>query len=232
MKKCFTVSTLFVFITLLSVNTSYPQFKFSLGPAVGMNFNIHTGSDLSETGTGFGAVFAGQADMQFSKTIGMIATLGFYDNRSGSTNDTKTESYEGIPITVSSDVSSSLAYFTIEPLLKVSLPSSGLYFLAGPSIGINIEGSYDLTQDITIPQEYANYYGLQAKTTQKSSQSFNDLVTRFEFKFGAGYDIPIARNIDLAPQVTFGYGLTKVQKDVSWRILTIQAICGLKFRLI
>jgi hypothetical protein len=55
------------------------------------------------------------------------------------------------------------------------------------------------------------------------------MAARFALKVGAGYDIPIARNIDVSPQVTFAYGLTKVQSDVSWRILSIYAGASVRF---
>ena len=54
---------------------------------------------------------------------------------------------------------------------------------------------------------------------------------RFEIKVGSGMDIPISNNIWLNPSLSFGYGLTKVQSDVSSRIMTFQALCGVKFRL-
>jgi hypothetical protein len=46
---------------------------------------------------------------------------------------------------------------------------------------------------------------------------------------GAGYELPIADNIHLVPQLTFGYGLSNVVEDVEWKILTFQALVGVKF---
>lgn len=237
MKNFFTACFI-VFVTLLFITApSSAQFKMSLGPATGMNFNLHTGSDLGETGTGFGFVFGGQVDMSFSKTVGLLTTLTFYDNRSGSATTTSSNQYQdnrGNPVisTVSNETSASLAYFMIEPLVKFNLKHSDLYFIVGPSFGFNIEGTGESTVTETLPPPYTFDNG-QNKIVQKSGKSsMKDLLVRFELKMGAGYNFPIADGIDLAPQVSFGYGITKVMSDVSWRILTIQAICGVKFRLI
>lgn len=233
MKRSATMCSVVLFISLFLVaNTAYPQFKLSLGPTTGLNFNLHTGSDLSETGTGFGFVFAGQLDMSFSKTVGLITDIAFYDNRSGSSTTTSSNQYGNISSTVSNDVSASLAYFMIEPLFKLNMPASGLYFVVGPSIGFNIEGSSEVTTTETLPQGYIFTETGTNKYEVKNKASLKDLLARFELKLGAGYDIPLTRDISLAPQVTFGYGITKVMSDVSWRVLTIQALCGVKFRLI
>lgn len=236
MKKFVTVSCIILLASLFVFNTSYPQFKLSLGPTTGMNFNLHTGSDLGETGTGFGFVFAGQVDMSFSKSIGLLTTLAFYDNRSGDATKTSSNQYQdgqGNPVTstVSTETSASLAYFMIEPLLKLSVANSGFYFIAGPSIGFNIEGTGEATVTETLPPGY-NFQNGTNKITSKGKSTLKDLLARFELKFGSGMDIPISDGIVIAPQVTFGYGITKIMSDVSWRVLTIQAVCGVKFRLI
>lgn len=83
------------------------QFQLGLKPVVGLNFNLHTGSDFPESDNGFGLVIGEQADMSFSKSIGLIAGLAFYDNRSGSYSSTASQN--GIAYT--SDISASLAYF-------------------------------------------------------------------------------------------------------------------------
>jgi hypothetical protein len=211
MKKSLTILLSFLFLITVPLSA---QFKLSLAPAVGLNFNLHNGSDLPESGNGVGLVVGGYAHMMFSKNIGMIAGLAFYDNRSGSYSSTK--AYQGVNVT--SDVSASLAYFQIEPLLKIAMPT-GLYFVAGPVLGFNIESEGEVKQSAP---------GYQSST---SKSTIKETLVRFELKAGAGYEIPIAKKIDIVPQVTFGYGLTNVVKDVKWKILTFQALCAVKFDL-
>jgi hypothetical protein len=199
------------------------QFHMGVAPALGMNFNIHTGSDLPQSGTGFGVVFGGEADMHFTRSLGMIARLAFYDNRSGSFSTSGTQG--GVNYTV--DNSASLAYLNFEPLITISLPQSSFFFFGGPSLGFNIQGSGESTTTITTPG--VTFPGGSTKQTSKAS--FKDLLVRFEFKIGAGYQIPIAKKINAIPQISFGFGLTQVQSDVSWRIMTLQLIVPVEFEL-
>ena len=209
---------------LMYPNPSRAQFHFSLAPTTGFNFNLHTGSDLSSTGTGFGFVIGAQAIMSFSPTIGLIEGLTFYDNRSGSFSQSyPSKIYTNATDNVDNSVS--LGYLQIENLFMYKLPKSGFYFVAGPVVGFNIEGSTEYTIK-SVDNANPN---LSATTKNKST--LKDVLVRFELKIGAGYDFPITRNIYLFPQVTFGFGLTKVVSDASWRILTFQAIGGVKFVL-
>ncbi len=220
-----TVLLLAVFgLLIVCASPSHAQFHFSLAPVTGFNFNLHTGSDLSSTGTGFGFVIGAQAVMSFSPTIGLVEGITFYDNRSGSFSQSyPSKIYTNATDNVDNSVS--LGYLQIENLFMYKLPKSGFYFLAGPVVGFNIEGS----AETTIKSVDNNNPNLTA--TQKSKSTLKDVLVRFELKLGAGYDIPITRNIYVFPQVTFGFGLTKVVSDVSWRILTFQAIGGVKFVL-
>lgn len=217
---------------LFYTNSAYSQFRLKLGPSIGLNYNIHTGSDLPQSGSGFGFLLGGQADMSFTPNIGLIANMQFYDNRSGSFTQTGSNQYQDqqtgnlVSSTVSTDNSSSLAYFDIEALFKYSLSTNNLFFFAGPSVGFNIEGSYNVTRTETFPSPYQNN-----NTTNSSKGSFQNLNTRFELKFGSGYDIP-AGSIFITPQLSFGYGLTEVEQNINWRILTIQAMVTVKFGVI
>jgi hypothetical protein len=228
MKKSFTLVTILLLSVFIS-GTGYSQFKLAVGPGLGMNFNLHNGSDLKENGSGFGMVFGGYTDMSFSQTIGLITGLAFYDNRSGSTSETGTEQVQGVgPVNFTVDRDASLAYFQIESLFKLTIPRSGFYFVMGPVIGFNISSEGESTTTITTPGVTFQ----DGSTKQKAKATIKDTQVRFELKGGAGYDIPISRLITLGPQVTFGYGLTNVQKDVKWKILTIQVMAGVKFNLI
>lgn len=228
MKKSFTLVIVLILALFLSA-PGYSQFKLAVGPGLGMNLNLHTGSDLKESGSGFGMVFGGYTDMSFTPTIGLIAGLAFYDNRSGSTSETGTEQVQGVgPVNFTVDRDASLAYFQIESLFKLTIPRSGFYFIMGPVIGFNISSEGESTTTITTP----GITFQDGSTKQTAKATIKDTQVRFELKAGAGYDIPISRLITLAPNLTFGYGLTNVQKDVKWKILTIQLMGTVKFNLI
>lgn len=226
MKKSFTLVTV-LFLSLFISIPGYSQFKLSVAPALGMNFNLHTGSDLQESGSGFGMVLGGYADMDFTPTVGLIAGLAFYDNRSGSVSNTGTAQTQGGNVNYTNDVDFSLAYFQIESLFKLSIQKSHFYFVMGPVLGFNMSSEYEQTITLTTPG--ATFDGQTNKQTSKST--IKDTQVRFELKGGAAYDIPVSKLITITPQLTFGYGLTNVVKDVKWKILTIQLMGMVKFNL-
>lgn len=103
MKKVFAYFFLVSVVFLLTSNNGLAQFKLKLGPSIGMNFNIHTGSDI-EGGTSVGLIFGGTLDMGFTPMIGLITNLQFYDNRSGSwskESSAQIQDGQGNPVTVS-----------------------------------------------------------------------------------------------------------------------------------
>ena len=218
MKRFSILALLLLFFIPTSGNA---QFKLKVGPLLGMNYNIGTGSDLDQSLTGIGMVIGGQADMSFTPQVGLLVNMMFYDNRSGSNSTEGT--VQGLSYTVNQDVS--LAYFMIEPLFKLGIPMSGFYFVAGPVVGFNVEGSSEFS--ITSQNNQVTF---QDGST-KSKQSLKNLLVRFGLKFGAGYDISVG-SVSITPQLGFEYGLTKVQSDVDSRVLTIQALVITKFRVL
>lgn len=203
---------LVVCLCLVFVSTVQAQFKMAIGPAMGLNFNIHSGSDVQETGTGVGFAIAGQADMSFTKSLGLLTSFYFYDNRSGSYSQTQS-SYYG---SYTQNVSASLAYFEIEPLFKYTLPQAPIYIVAGPSLGFNVESSYE--------------YKATGYQTQKGT--LKDMNTRFELKAGGGYIYPLSKDMRINGQLTFGYGLTNVQQDVKWKVLSFGVLASIEFDVV
>lgn len=218
MKK---IALAIICIAFLFTQTLTAQFGLKLAPVTGLNFNIGTGADLEKTATGFGMVTGAQVDMNFTPVIGIITAIQFYDNRSGSFSEQGT--FEGVPFTIKQKAS--IAYFVVEPLLKIAIPNSGFYFVAGPALGINIQGSQELRLTSS-----GNLTFQDGSTRIK--QSMQNTNARFEFKAGAGFDIPVASWIDLTPQLTFGLGITKIMQDVESRIMTVQLSTAVKFKLI
>jgi hypothetical protein len=215
-------------LILLATSASYGQFHLWLGPNTGMNFNIHTGSDLPESGTGLGFVIGGEAKMMFTPMIGMISRIQFYDNRSGSYSTTRTvQAGDGNNVAITVDNSASIAYFMFEELFLLKLPKSNFFFVAGPAFGFSLEGTNEITEKITTP----GYTFDGQNTTRKSKNSIKDMLARFELKFGAGYDFPITRELCVSPNVTFGFGLTNVVSDVSYKVLTFQLLGTVKWQL-
>jgi hypothetical protein len=217
--KAIRTGFLLLIVGAVAITPAAAQFSMSAGPTLGLNFNLHGGSDLPESGTGLGMVLGGVADIRFSSNVGILATLYFYDVRSGSY--TYTNNSLGTPIDIK--VSGNLAYFQIEPLFKYELPS-GLFMIAGPNLGFNISGEGE--SEI----KTGGYTFQNGQTTQ--TQTLKDLNARFEIKGGAGYEYPLSPGMTLAPQLTFGYGISNVQSNVAWKVSTFQLLVALKFDVI
>ncbi|HEX2866863.1 MAG TPA: outer membrane beta-barrel protein [Ignavibacteriales bacterium] len=219
MKKVLTVLAISVLLITLSSNNSQAQFRLRLGPQVGMNFNIMTGSDVSETTNGFGAVIGAQVDMSFTPVVGLMANMQFYDNRYSSYSVDKT--VDNTPYTET--LGYSMAYFMIEPLFKLSVPNSSFFFFVGPSLGFPVQSSYEdrLTSSANVTFNDG---------TKKHTGTIRNTTTRFEMKLGSGVDINLG-GVYLAPQFSFGYGLSNFIEDTEAKILTFQVLTTVKFPL-
>lgn len=218
MKKLNQIIVLLLVITF-AATISNAQFRMAVGPEVGFNLNLHTGSDLDEGGSGLGVGLNAIVDMSFTsnRAIGLIAGLSFYNNRSGSSS--QLASQNGVNYSLKYDVS--IAYFEIISLFKYRIPSVGVYFIFGPQIGFDM--SSELTTDISV---------VGGQRVQKTKRSIKDSQTRFELRFGGGWDIDISSLITLAPQLTFGLGLSDVIEDVDYSIHTFQLSVACKFNVI
>ncbi len=208
MKKNLIALLVALFLTPAIMNA---QFHLSLGPVAGFNFNIHSSSDINKTPVGLGLVFGAQCDMAFSKSFGLVTNVLFFDGRYGGYSDTQNG--------VNYDVGTSIGYFTIEPMAKFTLPSSGIHFLVGPMIGFNIQSSMDIS------------YSYQGQSGNQTS-TLRDMNILFGLKGGAGWDMQLSKLMTLTPQVFISYDLTQLQKDSNWNVFTIQAACALKFHLL
>lgn len=215
-RNLFVISVL-MFTLLTSVVNG--QFRMSVGPEVGFNFNLHTGSDLDEGGSGLGMALSGIVDMTFTsdRAIGLLTGLAFYDNRSGSSSSLFSQN--GTNYSVDNDVS--IAYFQIISLFKYRIPNVGVYFVFGPQIGFDLSSELEQTYSI-----------VGGQTVQKTKNSLKDTNARFELKFGGGWDIDVSPLITLAPQLTFGLGLTDVIEDVDYVIHSFQLSIACKFNVI
>ena len=199
----------------------HAQTKMAVGLALGGSFNIHTGADLQKTGTGTGFVGGGQIDLSFSKSLGLLTTFYAYDNRIGKYTNTLTQG----GLDYSLDVSVTIAYAGVEPLLKFTMPDVRFYFVAGPSIGFMVQGQSEVTTTITTPG-YSYSTGYSYQTTTNDLQNIN---TRLELTLGGGYVFKIDGQSRLTTQLSFTYGLNSIEKNVDWRINSIRLIAGLEF---
>ena len=204
-----------VCMILVFAFTAQAQFKLAVGGGMGLNLILHGGSDLQQSGSGVGFAIAGQADMSFNKTMGVLFSMYFYDNRSGSY--TQTGTYQGYNYTA--DISASVAYFELEPLFKMKLEEAPIYFVGGPCLGFNVQNSGEAKTTV-------------ANQTQTSKSTIQNMNTRFELKAGGGYIYPLSKTMRINTQLTFGYGLTNVVQDMNWKIMSFGLLASIEFDVV
>lgn len=199
------------------------QFRMSVGPQIGLNFNLINGSDVESGGSGIGFLFAAQSDLAFNsdRTLGMLVNFSFYDNRSGSFSSTIPVPQQGFNQTQDTDLS--LAYFQIEPLFKYRLPV-GVYFVFGPGLGFNLSGERTV--------KFTNTFQNGQQQTGTAKETLKNANTRFALITGAGYDIRISQLISLAPQLTFRFGMTDIVENFALKVISFQAGVACKFHVL
>jgi len=198
------------------------QIEMSVGVAVGTNYSSHSGSDLPKTATGLGLIIGGQAEMSFTRSLGIVTTIS-YDNRIGYYSDNGSD--QGIDFT--EDVLLSASYISIEPLFKYVFPSRLFYVVSGPCLGIAVQGRSETTTNIVTPG-YSFPTGYATQTVKGTLENMN---SRFEWKVGAGYGYQIDKTTRLNFQLTYGHGLTKVAKDLDWKVSSLTLLGSFEFAL-
>jgi outer membrane protein OmpA-like peptidoglycan-associated protein len=198
-----------------------PQWWF--GGALGINFNYYGGdtktlnSTLSPSntltkGSGTGLFLSPMLEYRPDPVWGGMLFLG-YDNRSGSFDEVTGGG-------VLSKVKTSMNYISIEPSLKVTPFSSGVYFFAGPRLGFNVSKSYEYSEpnsgNPTVSGEWSGIRGA--------------VVT---FNAGAGYDIPLTSSentsqVNLSPFIGIHFGQGP-RSEENWTLSSVRIGAALKF---
>lgn len=211
MKKTFKILIALLILTaFLSAEKTYAQ-KVLIGPRLSGNLNIYNQKGLTGTWNGIGVAIGGTVDASFSQHIGIMANLNVFDMRNFKNSQTSGG--------VTTEQSYKLAYVTPEVLFKTEF--SGFYMVAGPSLGINIVNSGEITQSATG----------QTPQSQTSNPEVNTI--RFDIKTGAGYTFPLGNNMYMGTDfmvlipITDTYNFTGTSNNV----LTFQLGAALKFKI-
>jgi outer membrane protein OmpA-like peptidoglycan-associated protein len=145
--------------------------------------------------------------------LGFMLNVG-YDGRGG-----KFKQVEA-PCNCPANLQTSLSYITVEPSLRLSVPSSGLYFFAGPRVAFDISKGFDYSQL------------RQPNTSAQLSAIHNTILSG---QVGLGYDIIVSAptsstKVSLSPFVSYQPYFGQEPRDIeSWSITTVRAGIALKF---
>jgi hypothetical protein len=138
MKNRLVTVSVFVLLLFATINTGFAQ-DVMLGPRLTGNFNIYNTKGQVGSWNGIGIGIGGTVDVSFSKHIGLMTNLTFFDMRGFSNSTTNNNT--------TTDFSLALSYLTLDPMFKAEF--SGFYMVAGPSLGIKIASSGERTTTVT-----------------------------------------------------------------------------------
>lgn len=202
------ILTVIVLATLLSSNV-YSQSSVGLGLEGGVNIsNISVTPDFS-TGTRTGFMVGGFADFGVSPIISIKPGVRFVMKGFTGTNN-----LTGVTFT------DKLNYLEIPLLLQVNVPLQRIkpYFTAGPTLGIQLSASEELTN------------GTQVQDADASSIYGTIDIGLY---FGGGLSFHVANNTDVFTGFGYSLGLSNISKVTTFqgKNYGIQFISGIKFSL-
>jgi outer membrane protein OmpA-like peptidoglycan-associated protein len=218
------MSILMISLIQANVNgqTTQPKWWFGMSAAANVNFYDGTTQRLNNTlfiptafhkGNGVRPFGSFYMEYRSARPLGFMLNIG-YDGRGG-----KFDSVIA-PCNCPATLKTNIDYITIEPSLRLSVPSSGLYFFAGPRLAFNLQKEFAYTQ---LKQPNTDSDFTEINTTQLSGQ------------VGVGFDIPISAKsssskASLSPFVSFHpYFGQDPRKIESWSLTTVRAGITLKF---
>ena len=152
-------------IIFLLSSSIFAQTSVMIGPRVTGNFNIFNLKNSTGTYNGIGVGFGPTVDVTFGKHIGIMVNMTAFDMRNFSNSQTIQNT------TVESAYS--LSYLVLDPMFKAEF--SGFYMVAGPSLGIKLNSSGEITQSASG----------QAPVIQPDNPDTKSI--RFDIAVGTGY---------------------------------------------
>lgn len=220
--------------TLKAQEPAYTKPSWWFGAAAGANFNFYRGSTqkLNEdlivpsafhSGNGVGLYLAPLVEYHKPESMFGAMFQAGYDGRSGKFKEIKT------PCNCPADLSTKIAYVTVEPSLRFAPFKSDFYLYAGPRLAFNVAKSfvYQLKANPDYPDQVDN-----PEVKGDLSDVNNMLVS---MQIGAGYDIPLSSQnkrtqFVISPFVSFQPYFGQSPRSIeSWNVTTLRVGAAIKF---
>lgn len=202
---------LYTIILLIFLSISIFGQSVEIGPRLTGNFNIYNQKGLTGTYNGIGIGVGPTVDVSFGRTIGMLVNLAVFDMKNFSNSQTNNN--------VNVESSFSLSYITLAPMFKAEF--SGFYMVGGPSIGIKLNSSGEVTQSIAGQQP------------QVQAQNLDTKSVRFDIAVGTGYNFQLSPDMALATDFMAEIPLSDTYNfpGLSNSIFTLKLGVALKFKI-
>jgi outer membrane protein OmpA-like peptidoglycan-associated protein len=202
--------------------TTQPAWWWGLSGAANFNFYSGTTQTLNNNlmvptafHKGFGIKPYGSFLIEYRPAgiWGVMLNIG-YDGRGGKFDDVVA------PCNCDATLRTNASYVAVEPSLRLAIPSSNLYFFAGPRLAFNLENKFSYTQ---------------VKQPNTNGELSNMRKTLISGQVGVGYEIPLAaatnpNKINLSPFVSYQPYFGQAPRSIeSWQVTTVRAGIALKF---
>lgn len=216
-----------ILMAAFAFNTTQAQItqpKWWFGVSGGANFNFYDGTTQrlnnslivpSAFHDGFGVKPFGSVLMEYRSRgiLGAMLNVG-YDGRGGKFDDVMA------PCDCPATLQTNLSYLTVEPSLRLGLPSTNFFLFAGPRIAFNLQKDFSYTQE------------KQPNTDSELSAVNKNILSG---QIGVGYDIAVSSpnsitQINLSPFISYHpYFGQEPRSTESWSITTARAGVAIKF---
>jgi outer membrane protein OmpA-like peptidoglycan-associated protein len=208
--------------TTVKAQTNQPTWWFGVSGAANINFYDGTTQRLTNSliaptafHKGNGVRPYGSILMEYrpAGVIGAMLNIA-YDGRGGKFKDVVA------PCNCPATLKTSTSYIAIEPSIRLGIPSTGLYFFAGPRVAFNVDKDFAYTQ---------------LKQPNSNGQLSAMKKTIFSGQVGVGYDIMTSSaksttKVSISPFVSFHPYFGQEPRSIeSWSMTTVRAGVALKF---
>lgn len=207
---------------LAKAQNTQPTWWFGVSGAANLNYYSGTTQRLNNSlivptafhkGTGVRPYGSILMEYRPGRILGAMLNIG-YDGRGANFDDVIA------PCNCPATLKTTISYLSIEPSLRLGLPTSNFYFFAGPRVALNIDKEFNYTQL------------KQPDTDGDLSEVRNNL---FSGQIGMGYDYQIsspnkATKVVLSPFISFHPYFGQDPRDIeSLSITTVRTGVALKF---
>nr|WP_294898105.1 outer membrane beta-barrel protein [uncultured Pedobacter sp.] len=199
-----------------------PTWWFGVSGAANVNFYSGTTQHLNNSFTVPTAFHKGNGVRPFGSVLleyrpqsifGFMLNVG-YDGRGGKFDKVVA------PCNCDATLKTNLDYVTIEPSLRLALPSTSIYLFAGPRVAFGLQKGFNYTQ-VNQPNTDGDFSEMRS--------------TIFSGQVGVGYEIPVSAansttKVVLSPFVSYHPYFGQDARNIeSWSISTVRAGIALKF---
>lgn len=208
--------------TAAKAQTTQPTWWFGASGAANFNFYDGTTQRLTSSLIAPTAFHKGKGVAPYGSVLVEYRPVGVWGVMLNVAYDGRGGKFDGVvaPCDCPATLKTSTSYIAIEPSLRLSVPSTGLYFFTGPRIAFNASSGFDYTQ-LRQPNTSADFVAMHK--------------TIISGQVGAGYDIMMSSansttKVSLSPFVSFHPYFGQAPRSIeSWQVTTVRAGIALKF---